>query len=74
MARLPEAREWVVEGASTMGYGLFAPVFFVTVGLATDVRNVMLAPGLTAVIVVVAVATKAIGSTWGARRGGCSRG
>ncbi len=72
VARLPEAREWVVGGASTMGYGLFVPVFFVTVGLATDVRNVMLAPGLTAVIVLVAVASKAIGSALGARRGGCS--
>lgn len=74
VARLPEARESVVEGASVMGYGLFVPVFFVTVGLTTDVRNVMLAPGLTAVVVVVAVATKAIGAAWGARRGGCSRG
>jgi Kef-type K+ transport system membrane component KefB len=72
VARLPEAREWVVEGASVMGYGLFVPVFFVTVGLMTDVRSVMLAPGLTAVVVGVAVATKAIGSALGARRGGCS--
>ncbi|HSN77259.1 MAG TPA: cation:proton antiporter, partial [Anaerolineae bacterium] len=31
VARMPEAREWVVEGASVMGYGLFVPVFFVTV-------------------------------------------
>lgn len=74
VARLPEAREWVVDGASVMGYGLFVPVFFVTVGLATDVRNVMLAPGLAVAVIVVAVATKAGAAAWGARRGGCSRG
>lgn len=73
VARLPEAREWVVDGASVMGYGLFVPVFFVTVGLVTDVRNVMLAPGLTLVVVVTAVVTKLAGSALGARRGGCDR-
>ena len=71
VARMPEAREWVVEGASVMGYGLFVPVFFVTVGLITDVRSVVLAPALTLTVIVVAVVTKAIGSGIGARAGGC---
>jgi Kef-type K+ transport system membrane component KefB len=71
VARMPEARDWVVEGASVMGYGLFVPVFFVTVGLTTDVRSVMLAPALTLTVIVVAVATKGIGSAIGARAGGC---
>jgi Kef-type K+ transport system membrane component KefB len=71
VARMPDAREWVVEGASVMGYGLFVPVFFVTVGLTTDVRSVMLAPALTLTVIVVAVATKGIGSAIGARAGGC---
>jgi Kef-type K+ transport system membrane component KefB len=73
VARMPEAREWVVEGASVMGYGFFVPVFFVTVGLITDVRNVMLAPWLTLLLVIAAVATKGVGSAIGARLGGCSR-
>ena len=73
VARLPEAREWVVEGASVMGYGLFVPVFFVTVGLITNVRDVMLAPGLTFAVVVVAVVTKLAGAALGARAGGCDR-
>lgn len=73
VARLPEAREAAVDSASVMGYGLFVPVFFVTVGLTTDVRNVMLAPGLTAVAIAVAVATKGLGSALGAWAGGCDQ-
>ena len=52
---------------------MFVPVFFVAVGLVTDVRNVMLAPGLTLVVLAVAVVTKLAGSAVGARRGGCDR-
>lgn len=73
VARLPEAREWVVDGAAVMGYGFFVPVFFVTVGLVTDVRDVMLAPWLTLAVVVAAVATKGVGAALGARLGGCTR-
>jgi Kef-type K+ transport system membrane component KefB len=72
VARIPEAREWVVEGASVMGYGLFVPVFFVTVGLATDIKTIAFAPGLTLAIVAVAILTKALGSGFGARLGGCT--
>lgn len=72
VARLPEARAWVTEGASKVGYGLFVPVFFVSVGLATDVRSIMTAPWLSLVIVVVAVVTKMFGSGIGARLGGCT--
>jgi Kef-type K+ transport system membrane component KefB len=72
VARLPEARAWVTEGASKVGYGLFVPVFFVSVGLATDVRSVMAAPWLSLVVIVVAVATKMFGSGIGARLGGCT--
>jgi len=72
MARIPEAREWVGEGATVMGHGLFVPVFFVTVGLQTDVRLVALAPVLTLVIIAVAVVGKGVGSALGARFGGCT--
>lgn len=74
IGRMPDAREWVVDGAAVMGYGFFVPVFFVTVGLITDVRSVMLAPALTAAVVVVAVASKALGSGIGAKAAGCTRG
>lgn len=73
VARMPEAREWVVKGASVMGYGFFVPVFFVTVGLVTDVRTILLAPWLTLVVVAAAVVTKGVGSAVGARLGGCSK-
>jgi Kef-type K+ transport system membrane component KefB len=72
VARIPEAREWVVEGASVMGYGLFVPVFFVTVGLTTDIKTIALAPGLALSLVAVAILTKAVGSGLGARLGGCT--
>ena len=72
IARIPEAREWVVDGASVMGYGFFVPVFFVTVGLATDIKNIALAPGLTLAVVAVAILTKGVGSGLGARLGGCT--
>lgn len=71
VARRPEARHWAVDGASAVGYGLFVPVFFVTVGLAADIRHVALAPVLTLITVVVAVMTKAWGAGLGARLGGC---
>lgn len=72
VARLPEAREAAVDSASVMGYGLFVPVFFVTVGLITDVRSVWLAPALTLAVVLVAILTKGVGSALGARAAGCS--
>ncbi len=72
VARLPEARSWVTEGASKVGYGIFVPVFFVSVGLSTDVGSVMVAPWLSLVIIVVAIVTKMFGSGLGARFGGCT--
>ena len=72
VARMPEARSWVTQGASMVGYSLFVPVFFVTVGLSTDIRNVAVAPWLTLAVVVVAVVTKGVGSGLGARLGGLS--
>lgn len=72
VARLPEARSWVTEGASKLGYGLFVPVFFVSVGLSTDLGSIMSAPWLSVVIIVVAVLTKMFGAGLGARLGGCT--
>ncbi len=72
LGRIAGAKEWVVEGASFLGYGLFVPVFFVTVGLQADVRAIGVAPALTIVVIVVAIVTKAFGSGLGARLGGCT--
>jgi len=72
VARMPEARHWALEGASAVGYGMFVPVFFVTVGLVTDVRDVGMTPTLTLIMVAVAVITKGLGAGFGARLGGCN--
>ncbi len=72
LARIPDAREGIVESAAMVGYGIFVPVFFVAVGLQTDVRNIALAPALTLVMIAVAVVTKAVGSGLGARATGCT--
>ena len=45
--RLNEAREWVANSVSILGHGLFIPVFFVMVGVSTDLHGVLVAPALT---------------------------
>lgn len=70
--RLTEAREWIGKSVSILGHGLFIPVFFVTVGLSTDLHNVLVAPVLVIIVTVAAVVTKALGSGVGARLGGCT--
>jgi Kef-type K+ transport system membrane component KefB len=72
LARIPDARDGIVESAAVVGYGIFVPVFFVAVGLQTDVRNIALAPVLTLVVIAVAVVSKALGSGLGARITGCT--
>ncbi len=66
-------RERMIEGISTIAYSLFVPVFFASIGLQTNVRN--LSGGMvwmTLVIIVVAVASKLLGCGLGARMGGMS--
>ena len=72
LGRIAGAKDWVVDGASFLGYGLFVPVFFVTVGLQADVRAIGVAPALAVVVIVVAIVTKAFGAGLGARLGGCT--
>jgi Kef-type K+ transport system membrane component KefB len=61
----------IVEAIHTMGYALFVPLFFVSVGLQANVRaldgRLLLFAG---VLIVVAVVTKVIGSGLGALLGG----
>ena len=72
ISRLPEAKEWITDGATMLGQGLFIPVFFVTVGLHANLQDVLDAPALVAVLTAVAIATKVAGALLGARAGGCS--
>ena len=72
VGRQEDVREWVKNGVSVLGYGIFVPVFFVTVGLRTDLHAVLAAPGFVLGLTAVAVVTKALGAGLGARLSGCT--
>jgi Kef-type K+ transport system membrane component KefB len=74
VGRQQDVREWVKNGVSVLGYGIFVPVFFVTVGLRTDLHAVLAAPGFVLGLTAVAVVTKALGAGLGARLSGCTWG
>ncbi len=59
----------------TLAYGFFVPIFFVSIGLHTNVRGIAAAGLLVlAVLFVVAVVSKILGAGVGAWLGGYSRG
>ena len=66
-----EEKERLEQGVSALAYGLFVPIFFVSIGLDVNIRDlqgeVLL---LAAVIIVVAIASKFFGSGLGARWAG----
>jgi Kef-type K+ transport system membrane component KefB len=71
-ARAPE-KERLMQGVSALAYGLFVPIFFVSIGLAVNIRD--LESGallLTGTIIVVAIISKFFGSGLGARWAGFS--
>ena len=64
-------KERLEQGIVAMAYGLFVPVFFVSIGLQVNVRSLeVTALALTGAIILVAVASKFLGSGLGARWGG----
>jgi Kef-type K+ transport system membrane component KefB len=67
LARTP-FREVIQDGMAVLAYGFFVPIFFVNIGLEVNMRalgsNLLL---FTAVIVVIAVISKILGSGVGAR-------
>lgn len=66
-----EEKERLEQGVSALAYGLFVPIFFVSIGLAVNVRDLEgEALLLTAVIILVAIASKFFGSGLGARWAG----
>ncbi len=65
----------IEEGISALAYGFFVPIFFVNIGLQVDIwalRGELVL--LTALLTVVAVISKVLGSGAGALLGGFSRG
>jgi Kef-type K+ transport system membrane component KefB len=71
-ARTPE-KERIERGIRSLAYGLFVPVFFVSIGLGINLREVD--PGvllLLLVIIIIGVVGKILGSGLGARLGGFS--
>ena len=72
VGRQQDVREWVKNGVSVLGYGIFVPVFFVTVGLRTDLHAVLATPGFVLGLTAVAVVTKTLGAGLGARLSGCT--
>ena len=68
-----DEKERLEQGISALAYGLFVPIFFVSIGLAVNIRDLEgEALLLTAVIIVVAIASKFFGSGLGARWAGFS--
>jgi len=66
-----EEKERLGAGVSALSYGLFVPIFFVSIGLDVNVRDlqaeVLL---LTGAIIIVAILSKLLGSGLGARWAG----
>ena len=60
------------DGTATVGYAFFIPIFFVNIGLQVTPNDVFSAPLVIVVITVVAIVTKLIGGSLGARMGGMS--
>jgi len=68
-----EEKERLDRGVSALAYGLFVPIFFVSIGLAVNIRDLEAeALILTGVIIIVAIASKFFGSGLGARWAGFS--
>lgn len=66
-------KERLMQGVSALAYGLFVPIFFVSIGLAVNIRELQAeALVLTGVIIVVAIISKFFGSGLGARWAGFS--
>lgn len=66
-------KERLMQGISALAYGLFVPIFFVSIGLAVNIRDLEAgALLLTGAIIIVAVLSKFLGSGLGARWAGFS--
>ena len=64
---LTHHREIIQEKIETIGYSLFIPVFFVSIGLKVEFQGLLQAVDLVAVLVILGVASKLIGGYLGSR-------
>ena len=70
IARHVEHHHVAHEGVSAVGYGIFIPIFFVSIGLQANINDVIGAPLLVIVLTVLGIITKLLGGGLGARAGG----
>jgi len=69
-----KVKERIESGISTIAYGVFVPIFFINIGLSADAHNLRLESlGILAVLVLVAVVGKVLGSGAGAYLAGLPR-
>lgn len=72
MARTPE-KERIENGLHALAYALFVPIFFISIGLAVNIRELGADAYILALaIVIIAVIGKWLGAGLGARLGGLS--
>ncbi len=64
-------KERIEPGMQSLAYGFFVPIFFISIGLSVNLRQVQVsAIWLTLAIIATALATKFLGAGLGARLGG----
>lgn len=64
-------KERIEPGMHALSYGFFVPIFFISIGLSVNLREVQLsAIWLSVAIIVTAIVTKFVGAALGARLGG----
>ncbi len=62
-----DMRDWVHDGLSKMGYSLFVPLFFASIGIAASLQTITQVPFFLLVgFVLVAILTKILGCATGA--------
>ncbi len=76
LSRTPhEIKDQIEEAAMNIAYAFLVPVFFVSVGLGTDLKEISTAAlPLTGLMIVLAVVSKLVGVGGGARLGGFTNG
>lgn len=71
-SRLKE-KEQITDGIANLAYGFFVPVFFISIGLKTNLREFSVESALFLLVVaVVAIISKILGAGFGAKLGGFS--
>ena len=66
------SKRTVSEGVETLGQSFFVAIFFINIGLETQLRDISGNPGFIIFIILFAIAGKILGSGVGAKIGGFS--